>query len=94
MANMKQLNATFDEIEERYNGLDFLFLMLQMTYWRVLEDITPEHWKKAYKTNIIGLHMGSLCAQELMKKHGGGKIITYSSPAVHGYVEYFGCMGK
>jgi len=27
-----------------------------------------------------------------MKRRGGGKIITLSSPACHGYVDYFGCM--
>ena len=93
MANIKQLNAIFDEIEERYNGLDFFISNASNGMLARLEDITPEHWEKAYKTNIIGLHMGSLRARELMKKHGGGKIITYSSPAAHGYVEYFGCMG-
>jgi NAD(P)-dependent dehydrogenase (short-subunit alcohol dehydrogenase family) len=30
---------------------------------------------------------------QLMRKRGGGKIITMSSPAAHGYVDYFGCMG-
>jgi NAD(P)-dependent dehydrogenase (short-subunit alcohol dehydrogenase family) len=28
-----------------------------------------------------------------MRRRGGGKIITLSSPAAHGYVDYFGCMG-
>jgi enoyl-[acyl-carrier protein] reductase III len=57
-----------------------------------LEDITAEHWEKAFRTNVIGLHQCSLKAVELMKRQGGGKIITLSSPAANGYVEYFGCM--
>jgi NAD(P)-dependent dehydrogenase (short-subunit alcohol dehydrogenase family) len=28
-----------------------------------------------------------------MRRNGGGKIVTLSSPAAHGHVEYFGCMG-
>jgi NAD(P)-dependent dehydrogenase (short-subunit alcohol dehydrogenase family) len=58
-----------------------------------LEEITVEHWEKAFRTNVIGLHQCSLRALELMKKRGGGKIITMSSPAAHDYVDYFGCMG-
>ena len=59
-----------------------------------LEDITPEHWEKAFRTNVVGLHQSALRAVELMKKRGGGKIITLSTPASHGYVDYFGCMGS
>src|SRR5215475_11920574 len=58
-----------------------------------LEDLTPEHFEKAYRTNVIGLHQCALGALNLMKRRGGGKIITLSSPASHGYVDYFGCMG-
>jgi NAD(P)-dependent dehydrogenase (short-subunit alcohol dehydrogenase family) len=58
-----------------------------------LKHITAEHWQKAFHTNVIGLHQSALRAAELMKKRGGGKIITMSSPASHGYVDYFGCMG-
>jgi NAD(P)-dependent dehydrogenase (short-subunit alcohol dehydrogenase family) len=28
-----------------------------------------------------------------MRRRGGGKIVTLSSPAAHGYVDYFACMG-
>jgi enoyl-[acyl-carrier protein] reductase III len=58
-----------------------------------LEDITVEHWEKAYRTNVIGLHQSALRAVKLMRRQGGGKIITLSSPASQGYVDYFGCMG-
>jgi enoyl-[acyl-carrier protein] reductase III len=58
-----------------------------------LEDITPEHWEKAFRTNVVGLHQSALHAARLMRRRGGGKIITLSSPAAHGYVDYFGCMG-
>ena len=58
-----------------------------------LEDITPEHWEKAFRTNVVGLHQSALQAARLMRRRGGGKIITLSSPAAHGYVDYFGCMG-
>ncbi len=93
MANPNQLNDIFDEIEERYGAIDFFISNASNGMLAALEDITVEHWEKAFRTNIVGLHQASLRALNLMKKNGGGKIITLSSPASNGYVDYFGCMG-
>ncbi len=93
MANDKQQQAVFDEIESRFGGLDFFISNASNGMLAKLEDINVEHWEKAFRTNVVGLHMGALRALKLMKKRGGGKIITLSSPAAHGYVDYFGCMG-
>ena len=93
VANAEHLQKIFDEIERTYNGLDFFISNASNGMLAKLEDITPEHWEKAFRTNIIGLHQSALRAVKLMKKRGGGKIITLSSPAAYGYVDYFGCMG-
>jgi enoyl-[acyl-carrier protein] reductase III len=94
MANNKQLHAMFDQIEQRYGVLDFFISNASNGMLAAIEELTVEHWEKAFRTNVIGLHQGALRAAHLMKKRGGGKIITLSSPAAHGYVEYFGCMGS
>ncbi len=94
MANSEQLHAIFDEIENSYSGLDFFISNASNGMLARLEDITVEHWEKAFLTNVVGLHQSALRAVNLMKKRGGGKIITLSSPAAHGYVDYFGCMGS
>ena len=93
VANPVHVQAIFDEIEATYGGLDFFISNASNGMLARLEDITVEHWEKAFRTNIVGLHQGALRAVEMMKKRGGGKIITLSSPAAHGYVDYFGCMG-
>lgn len=93
MANPEHVHAVFDEIESTYGGLDFFIANASNGMLAKLEDLTVEHWEKAYRTNVIGLHQGALRAVELMKRRGGGKIITLSSPASGGYVDYFGCMG-
>jgi enoyl-[acyl-carrier protein] reductase III len=93
VANPDHVNAIFEQIESTYGGLDFFVSNASNGMLARLKDITPEHWEKAFRTNVVGLHQTSLRAVELMKKRGGGKVITLSSPASHGYVDYFGCMG-
>ncbi len=93
VANPQQLSSMFDEIEERYGYLDFFVSCASNGILAKLEDTTVEHWEKAFRTNIVGLHQVALKAAKLMRKRGGGKIIALSSPAAYGYVEYFGCMG-
>ncbi len=93
MANPTHIGRVFDEIEERYGALDFFIGNASNGMLARLEDITVEHWEKAYRTNVVGLHQSALRAVKLMRPRGGGKIITLSSPASHGYVDYFGCMG-
>lgn len=93
MANPEHVNRVFDEIEAHHGHLDFFIGNASNGMLARLEDITVEHWEKAYRTNVIGLHQSALRAVKLMRLRGGGKIITLSSPAAHGYVDYFGCMG-
>jgi NAD(P)-dependent dehydrogenase (short-subunit alcohol dehydrogenase family)/acyl carrier protein len=93
VANLDHLETLFLEVETRFGGLDFFISNASNGMLARLEDITPEHWEKAFRTNVVGLHQSALYAARLMRRRGGGKIITMSSPAAHGYVDYFGCMG-
>lgn len=93
MANPEHVSRVFDEIETHFGHLDFFVGNASNGMLARLEDLTVEHWEKAYRTNVIGLHQSALRAVQLMRRRGGGKIITLSSPASHGYVDYFGCMG-
>ncbi len=93
VANPEHVDTIFREVEERYGALDFFVSSASNGMLARLEDITPEHWEKAFRTNVVGLHQSAMRAAKLMRRRGGGKIITLSSPAAHGYVDYFGCMG-
>ena len=93
VANPEHLSSIFDLVEQTYGGLDFFISNASNGMLARLNDITVEHWEKAFRTNVVGLHQSALRAVQLMKKRGGGKIVTLSSPASHGYVDYFGCMG-
>lgn len=93
VANPEHVDTIFREVEERFGNLDFFVSSASNGMLARLEDITPEHWEKAFRTNVVGLHQSAMRAAKLMRRRGGGKIITLSSPAAHGYVDYFGCMG-
>lgn len=93
VANPDHVNNLFDQIEQTHGALDFLVSNASNGMLARLENITVEHWEKAFRTNVVGLHQCATRAVKLMRKRGGGKIITLSSPASHGYVDYFGCMG-
>ncbi|MET0446613.1 MAG: SDR family oxidoreductase, partial [Pseudorhodoplanes sp.] len=93
VANPDHLTDIFEQIEDEFGALDFFISNASNGMLARLADITAEHWQKAFHTNVIGLHLGAQKAAALMRKRGGGKIITMSSPASHGYVDYFGCMG-
>lgn len=93
MANPEHVDQVFKEIDAHYGRLDYFIGNASNGMLAKLEDITVKDWEKAYRTNVIGLHQCALLAVERMRKVGGGKIITLSSPASQGYVDYFGCMG-
>ena len=93
VANPEHLDNIFNTIEAEFGALDFFISNASNGMLARLDQITPEHWEKAFRTNVVGLHQSALRAVNLMKKRGGGKIVTLSSPASHGYVDYFGCMG-
>ncbi len=93
VANPEHVTSIFQQIESTYGALDFFISNASNGMLARLKDITPEHWEKAFRTNVVGLHQSALKAVEMMKRQGGGKILTLSTPASHGYVDYFGCMG-
>jgi enoyl-[acyl-carrier protein] reductase III len=93
VANPEHVKSIFEVVDNTYGGLDFLVCNASNGLLAPLEEIGVEHWEKAFRTNVIGLHQCSMRALDLMKKRGGGKIITMSSPAAHDYVDHFGCMG-
>ncbi|MBN3957679.1 SDR family oxidoreductase [Nostoc sp. NMS8] len=92
VANETQLHQLFDKIEAEFGKLDFFISNASNGMLAPLEEIKVEHLEKAFHTNVIGLHQGALRAAKLMKKQGGGKIITLSTNAAHRYIPYFGCM--
>ncbi|MBV8751720.1 MAG: SDR family oxidoreductase [Hyphomicrobiales bacterium] len=93
VANPKQLTQIFEEIDQRYGGLDFFVQNASNGLIAPIDQITDVHWDKAFRTNVVSLHQGALLSVPLMKRRGGGKIVTISSPGAHNHIEHFGCIG-
>ncbi len=92
VANDVHLSLLFEQIESEFGKLDFLISNASNGLLAPLEEIKREHLDKAFHTNVIGLHQAVLQSAKLMKKQGGGKIITLSTNAAYRYIPYFGCM--
>jgi NAD(P)-dependent dehydrogenase (short-subunit alcohol dehydrogenase family)/acyl carrier protein len=91
VANDAQRDSLFDEIESRFGTLDFFVSSASDGTLARMEDVTPNDWEKSFRTNVIGLHQSALRAAQLMKRSGGGKIVTLSMIPTDRYLPYAGC---
>jgi NAD(P)-dependent dehydrogenase (short-subunit alcohol dehydrogenase family) len=91
VAQPRQLDEMFDGIRERFGVLDIFVNNASNGLIAPLEQVSPEHWEKSYRTNVIALHQGALRAAELMTR--GGDIASITSPAAHRCTPLFGCQG-
>jgi enoyl-[acyl-carrier protein] reductase III len=92
VAQPRQLDDMFLEIEKRFGRLDVFIQNASNGYLGPLEFATPEHWEKSYRTNVVSLHQGAMRAAALMKE--GGCIAALSSPAAQRCTPMFGLQGS
>lgn len=93
VANEAHLNTLFAEVERQLGGLDLLVCNASDGLIGAFEQITPRDWERAFRTNITGTHECAVRASRLMRKRGGGAIITMSTVAAARYLQGFGCQG-
>jgi NAD(P)-dependent dehydrogenase (short-subunit alcohol dehydrogenase family)/acyl carrier protein len=93
VTNPAHLGQIFREIEGRFGGLDFFVSNASNGILAPLKDIQPEHWDRAFRTNVVALHQAALLAAPLMRRRGGGKIVAISSVGAQRYLDYLGCIG-
>jgi enoyl-[acyl-carrier protein] reductase III len=91
VAQDSHLDRIFDEIGTRFGRLDALVANASDGFIGPFQELTPAHWEKGFRTNVIGLHQCALRAAKLMK--GGGRIVTLSTPASQRYLVDFTCQG-
>ncbi|HET6898640.1 MAG TPA: SDR family oxidoreductase [Vicinamibacteria bacterium] len=91
VAQPRHLDEMFDQIRERFGVLDIFVNNASNGLIAPLEHVTPEHWEKSYRTNVIALHQGAMRAAALMTR--GGDIASLTSPAAQKCTQLFGCQG-
>ncbi|HET9959028.1 MAG TPA: SDR family oxidoreductase [Polyangiaceae bacterium] len=93
MARPDHVDRLFDELGDRFGGLDVFIHNASNGVFAKLGEVTEEQWLKSFRTNVMGFHRGALRAAALMRKRGGGKILTLSSVYENATVDYFGVQG-
>ncbi|APR76734.1 Enoyl-[acyl-carrier-protein] reductase [Minicystis rosea] len=93
VANADHVDRIFDEIDQRFGGLDVLVCNASDGRIGSFLEMTSEDWDRAFRTNVVGHHACARRAASLMAVRGGGSIVTMSTVGAHDYVRGFGCQG-
>jgi enoyl-[acyl-carrier protein] reductase III len=93
IANAEHVDRIFDEIDQRFGGLDLLVCNASDGRIGSFLEMTSEDWDRAFRTNVAGHHACARRAAPLMAARGGGSIVTMSTVGAHEYVRGFGCQG-
>ncbi|KVP92692.1 beta keto-acyl synthase [Burkholderia ubonensis] len=79
VAQPKQVDWMFDEIERRYGKLDILVNNAASGALLGIDEIGAEHFDRAIDTNLKGAFWCARRAAALMARAGGGSIVNVSS---------------
>jgi NADP-dependent 3-hydroxy acid dehydrogenase YdfG len=79
VADADQVRSLFDEICERFEGLDLLFNNAGLDVFGRFASSTPEDWRRMIDTNICGVLNCTHAAIPLMKGRPGAMISSVSS---------------
>ncbi len=71
-------DRAFDEIAERFDGLDIFISNAAATAFKPLAQIKPHHVEKTFAITVHGFLFGVQRAAALMEKRGGGRIVAIS----------------
>jgi enoyl-[acyl-carrier protein] reductase III len=93
VANPGHVDRMFAALEREAGELHGYVSSASNGRFAPLEEITPEHWELAFRTNVIGFHQCALRAARLMERSGGGRVVAVSSNGSSRYLEHFGAMG-
>ncbi len=92
IANQQHVDQIFSQIERQF-GLDILICNASDGKIGSFQQLTPEDWERAFRTNVIGHHQCAIRAADLMRARGGGSIVTLSAVGAHQYIDGLGSQG-
>ena len=92
VANQQHVNQIFEQIESQF-GLDILVCNASDGKIGSFQQLTPDDWDRAFRTNVIGHHQCAMRAADLMRARGGGSIVTLSAVGAHQYIDGLGSQG-
>jgi NAD(P)-dependent dehydrogenase (short-subunit alcohol dehydrogenase family)/acyl carrier protein len=81
IADDEEPAAVFERIESRFGGLDVLVHCATPGSPAPIDRITSDDWDDSFRTNVVDLHRNVILAAGLMERHGGGRIVSFSTTA-------------
>jgi len=79
VGDLAQVRAMFDEVKQRFGGVDLLFNNAGVGYKSVFAESDPEHWRAMMDTNVYGMFNCTHAALPLMRGRDGAMVATVSS---------------
>ena len=76
-----QVDALLQDASSRHGRLDYLFNNAGVGCTMMTRDATLEHWRRLIDVNLWGVIYGVHAALPIMRRQGGGHIVTTSSIA-------------
>jgi len=80
IGEIEQIDQMFEEIEDRFGGLDFLIHNAASGFNRPVTEQRPKGWDWSMNINARSLLFMAQRAIQLMEPRGGGAIVSVSSP--------------
>ncbi len=80
VGDLNDLNLLFDEIDQAFGGLDILIHNAASGYNHPALAQKPKGWEWTMNINARSLLFAAQRAVPLMERHGGGSIVSISSP--------------
>lgn len=93
VANPRQVDHIFEQIEQQFGRLDILICNASNGRIGPFMELTLDDWDKAFRTNVTGHHQCAVKAAPLMRASGGGSIVTMSAVGSNGYIDGLGSQG-
>lgn len=81
VTNQEQVRQMVEDTASRYGRLDILFNNAGIGGTLPFSEVTLEHWRRIIDLNLWGVIYGIHFALPIMRKQGGGHIVTTSSIA-------------
>lgn len=81
VTNQEQVQQMVEEAASRHGRLDVLFNNAGIGGTMPFDQVTLEHWRRMIELNLWGVIYGIHFALPIMRKQGGGHIVTTSSLA-------------
>jgi enoyl-[acyl-carrier protein] reductase III len=89
----KMLRNLFAQIEDEHQRLDIFVANAARTAFKSAAEVDARSWRRTMELNAEAFLIGAQLAAQLMRRHGGGRIVGLSSLGSRFYVPQYAALG-